>query len=60
MASDLERSLLAAHLSIVAIISEVSLTGIVSPNFRPRGLPLVFLCTLFSCLPMILCVHENG
>jgi hypothetical protein len=53
IAFDRDKFLPSAHLSIAAIISLVSLTGIVSPYTRPGGRPLDFLCTLFSCFAMI-------
>jgi hypothetical protein len=59
MAFDRDKFLPSAHLSIAAIISRVSLTGIVSPYRRPGGRPRDFLCTLFSCFGIISGVHEN-
>jgi hypothetical protein len=59
MASERDMSLAAAHASRLASVAGSSRAGIVSLYFLPAGRPRDFLCTVFDCFAMIICVHEK-
>src|ERR1035437_7678933 len=60
IASERETSLTSAQASRAATVAGSRRAGIVSLYFVPAGRPLDFLCTVFDCLAMIICVHEKS
>ena len=59
MASERDISCEAAHASRFATAAGSSRTGMVSLYFIPAGRPLDFLCTVFDCFAIIICVREK-
>jgi hypothetical protein len=59
MASERETSWEAAQASRLATVAGSSRAGIVSLYFVPGGRPNLFLCTVFCCFAISICVHER-
>jgi len=59
MASERLTPCATAHASRLASVKGSNRAGTVSLNLTPAGRPLDFLCTVFDCATMIICVHEK-